>query len=283
MKKCMKSIMALMLCVIWVSCAQAQDPNDPNNQEEATVKIVLTKFDVNDTRLELGWKIRNDSDHDVWICDSANLRSTTGGYETFLDEDAYTLIIRRRFDLSDEYGMREFPLKGRYVPLRVGEELTGLCSYSIPIRPVTLFESERANAEFAGLIVMEIGFYDENLPELILRIVDVADRLGCDFRMGVVGGNIDIFDRFFSGWAVQKTFYHDNGNPLRETVEAGEEVLIPYMRKVLHGEKVLRLEINSLSIPYQGNIPLTSNRGQKAKEKQTQQVKSNDKEQTYKG
>jgi len=47
---------------------------DPNNKEIKDVAIILTNLDVNDTTLELSYKIKNNTDHDVFTVS----RSGTG-------------------------------------------------------------------------------------------------------------------------------------------------------------------------------------------------------------
>lgn len=269
-------IMALSLCVLLAGRIQAEDANDVDGQDETAVRIVLTKFDVNDQSLDLGWKIKNSSDHDIWVCDSANTRSSSG-FEVFLAKDAKTLVIRKRFYLPKERIISEFPLRSRYVPLCAGEERTEFWSRPVPIRPLTWFGPEQANAEYASRLVLEIGFYDEDLPGMILHIVEVAEKLSCDINMRVLDSNdIEIFDRFFGGFAIESAFYNDG--LLRETVEGSKSVMIPYMRQVLHGEQVLRWTVDGVSIPYEGNIPLTSHGGKRTSDQQRKQASSTDKE-----
>ena len=62
-------ILTLTLCIFFPRFAQAESGDDPNNMEEKVVTIELTKLDVNETTLELSYKIKNNTDHDVWICD----------------------------------------------------------------------------------------------------------------------------------------------------------------------------------------------------------------------
>jgi len=57
---------------------------------------------VNDTKLELSYKIKNNTDHDVWICDSVNA-GRTFNIDVYLAEDAQTLVIMKRIDVVSEF------------------------------------------------------------------------------------------------------------------------------------------------------------------------------------
>ena len=163
--------------MVQISYVQAQDPNDPNNPEQAAVKIVLTKFDVNDTRLELGWKITNNTDHNVWICDSLH-QVQPSIFEMFLDKDNRTLLIRRRFNIQliEALLWKYPPVLSRYVRLLPGQEKAESQSFSLPVQPDRISAKEYGNAEYAERLSIEIGFYDEDLPELILKIVELSVR-----------------------------------------------------------------------------------------------------------
>jgi hypothetical protein len=90
----------LMICPLLTQFLQAEDANDLDAGQESDVSIELTKFDVNDTKLEMAWKIKNNTDHDIWACES--IFGTSPKFEVFLDKDATTLLIRRRFNLPME-------------------------------------------------------------------------------------------------------------------------------------------------------------------------------------
>jgi hypothetical protein len=227
--------------------------DDPthNQTEPAGVTTVLTKFDVNDTKLELGWKIINNTDHDVWICDGLHPGDMS---EIFLDPDAKTLVIRRRFDLPMIYGVDTSKIfQSSYIRLRSGHEKVDSVSLDVPVEPQRFFGQLLGNAENAIRVALEIGFYDEDLPGMILQIVEVAEKINCDLGVSSLGIQ-KISDRFFGGWAVAKIFKYNDF--FRESVTSGgDEVRIPYMGQVLHGEQVLRLVVNDVLIPYRSNYP----------------------------
>lgn len=63
------SILILFICAFSPNRVQSQDVADPNNDFEKVPMISLTNLDVNDTNLKLSYKIKNNTDHNVWICD----------------------------------------------------------------------------------------------------------------------------------------------------------------------------------------------------------------------
>ncbi len=170
-------MLALTICVFSSSCAQAESAADPNNKEGKVATIELTKLDVNDTNLELSYKIRNNTDHNVWICDNVSVR-TTFDFEVYLSEDDQSLLIRRRLNVPTIWHW-SIPLRGRYVLLRSGQERMESMSLAVPVEPRRVFASELATSDHAGCLVLEIGFYNEDLPGMIRDILEMAEKLNC--------------------------------------------------------------------------------------------------------
>ena len=242
-------ILTLTLCVFFLKFAQAESGDDPNNVEEKVVTIELTKLDVNDTTLELGYKIKNNTDHDVWICDSVSMQLN---YEIYLAEDAQTLVIRKRLDISPGVVWAAIPV-GRYVRLRPGQEYAESLSRALPVRPALSYIAERANAESAKRLVLEIGFYDQDLPGLIRSIIEVVERLGCA-KLELEDYESDIMRHYFKGLLIKGRFggleHFDESHQ-----DLSEQFITPYTDQLL-GEQVLRIEVDGLYIPYKGNAPL---------------------------
>jgi len=256
-----KLYLVIIICTLFTPCAKAEDVNNLDVEQNSDVSIAITKFDVNDTNLELSWKITNNTDHDIWICDSLSSISSGTLYEQFLDKDAKTLLLRRRFDLPIEEGIRwEFPFhRARYGRLCSGQEKDESVSIALPVQPYTLFEGLHANAEYASRLVLQIGFYDEDLPGLILQIVDAAEKLNCSFEVSIRDFK-EICKRFFGGWSIARIFNDLNFTYFRDSVTSGgDEIIFPYMGQVLNCEQVLQIEIDDVSIPYKSNYPPLAN------------------------
>ena len=276
MRKYMKSIILIMFCMVQISYVQAQDPNDPNNPEQAAVKIVLTKFDVNDTRLELGWKITNNTDHNVWICDSLH-QVQPSIFEMFLDKDNRTLLIRRRFNIQliEALLWKYPPVLSRYVRLLPGQEKAESQSFSLPVQPDRISAKEYGNAEYAERLSIEIGFYDEDLPELILKIVELAEHFNCDLDVGLPNPNnpkdSETCRRFFGGRNIAMAFKHTLGWSSNIT-SGDDDIWMPYFGLDM-GEEILQLTVDGVSIPYRStDPPLMSQEDKEVKDEQTQQA-----------
>ena len=252
-------IVILIICTFLVKFSHAEYREYLEQEDEA--KIVLTYFEVTDANLDLSWKIINNTDHDIWTCESINRISPE--FEIFLDKDAATLVIRRQFNLpKDENNIWEHPKRGLFVRLRPGQEKVESLSLDIPVKPNPVFSALYPDSEFATRLNLEIGFFDEDLPDLILEIVEIAEKLSCD-----IGLYSPIFDLnsmeirrlFFGGVIIARAFYSDSLAYFRDSVIlGGDEIKIPHMGPagpVLSGEQILRLEIDNISIPYESRYP----------------------------
>jgi hypothetical protein len=249
------SIMVLMFCVLSVIFSKAVFGEDSADEQNSDVSLTITKFHVNNQALELGWRIMNDSDHDVWICESMSRDYPPPLFEQFLDEDAKTLVIRKRFDLP----MRWYeypPIGSRYVRLLSGEEKVEFVSVALPVRPYQMSVANKVtNAEYAERLALEIGYYDEDLPALILEIVELAEFLNCDLLVGL-GENVELGERFFGGRQIAQYYNHIIGfGPNVRSADTDGEIWIPDLGGIRMGEKVLRIEVDGVSIPYKSNYP----------------------------
>ena len=246
-------IITSIICIFSAITSNAKGSSDPNVEDNNDVKIVLTHFEITDANLDLSWKIKNDTDHDVWICDSL---LPGGGPEWFLDTDNETLLIRRKFNLLMKAFEVSRAFKGRYVRLRPEQEKEESFSLIVPIQPYSVFGHSQGNAEFAKRLALEIGFYDKDLPGLILEIVDLAEKLGCDIGLNSAifdPNDMEVHSLFFGGIIIARAFYLNSFTYFRDSIISGsDEVMIPYLggKQVLHGEQILRIEVDSVSIPY---------------------------------
>ena len=257
MKKSTSLLMVLLVSVLLARFGP-EEPEDVITPEEDTiVKVVLTKLDVNDQTIEVGLKIINNTDHDVWVC---NGYERAGGsiryFERFMGKDDKTLVLRRRYNLMLTWLEREdIPRNFRYLRLRPGEEKAESHSFTLPVTPLSVFLlSPKGNAESAQRMAIEIGFYDEDLRALILGVVDMAERMGCDdsaISAVRLSGPQSLYFRFFGGFQIARLFTTENITYFRDSVTSdGDEILMPPMDQSLNGEQVLRIEVDNLPISY---------------------------------
>ena len=251
MKRYIGLILALTLCVFSPMFAQADSGDDPNKEEKKVVTIELTKLDVNDTTLELSYKIKNNTDHDVWICDDAYANTALLDFEVYLSEDEQTLLIRRRHDVPTDMVWGAWPY-ARYVLLRSGQDRTESLSLDVPVRPCCVFAIPEAASDHARCLVLEIGFYNEDLPGMIREILEMIEKLNCARPEPSEYGTA-FFQRYFKGiWIAHQVFVGGLSGFEKYTYKEGsEEITIPYTRQNLIGEQVLRIEVNGVHIPYE--------------------------------
>jgi len=260
-----KSISLIMVLLVSVSLARYQPPEEsgdvPTAEEDAIVKLVLTKLVVDDQNFEIGWRIINNTDHDVWICDNY--------VDKFMDRDNETLVIRMRYNISNAGMLWEIPYpRFRYSRLGPGQEKVKSLSLALPVEPRATFKTSRGNAEHARHVDLEIGYYDEDLRALILEIVNVRDKLGCDWSAisfaEVPQNTWEVYHRFFGGVLIAQLFNSPTVEYFHDSVMSyGDEIIAPYFDQALYGEQVLRLEVDNVSIPYASNYPPLTNQASK--------------------
>ncbi len=258
MKLSARLLIFLIICTLSLQGVKAEDANDLNTGQDSDVAIELTKFDVNDTKLELAWKIKNNTNHDIWLCDGWVSRSNPdkSKLEIYMAKDNQTLVLMKRYNLIPS-AILERPIYCRHVRVHAGEEFTDSISITLPVSPFLYFYREVGNAEFAKRLSFEISFYDEDLLSLILHIIEVAEKIG--YVTGSLGVNdTEILVRFFGGFEIASAIKNDSFCS-QSITDGGDEIIIPYMQRALTGEKVLSIDVNSVSIPFNSNWPPLEN------------------------
>jgi hypothetical protein len=249
------ALMAGVLLVMLPQSVLGQDGGDVADQNDVdSVIIALTRLDVNDTNLELSWKIKNNTDHDVWICDDVSVMTTTD-FEVYLSEDEQSLMIRRRHDVPT---INYFPVLpyGRYVLLCSEQERTESLSLAVPVGPCRLFANGLETSVHARHLVLEIGFYNEDLPGMIRDILEMAEKLNCA-HIEIGEDTKDFFIRYFKGIWIADMFEGLSRFEEYTYKEGSEEIKVPYFRysRQNFNEQVLRIEVDGVNIPYDVNAP----------------------------
>ena len=242
MKRSIGTCVALVLGVLLTWSARARHAEGAQGQDEVEgARIVLTRFDVNDTTLDIDFQITNDADHEIWVCDDMS-----GDFEVYLAEDDQTLVLRRRLDVETDASWPEPPL-GHYTRLGPGEHSTESLSLPLPAAPKIIFFPELGQGTHARRVALEIGFYDESLPQLIRAILGEAEK----FSAHVTAGNYSIIKRYFPGVLLREFFGSvASWNDRHEDQISHGTLLLPYIHQPRLGEEVLRAEINGVHILY---------------------------------
>jgi hypothetical protein len=163
-------------------------------------------------------------------------------FETYLCEDDETLLVQRRLDVPAE-GARDQPM-GLYVRLPSGEARSEPMSLSLPVRHRRVISGggPRRPLECATRLVLEIGYYLDDLPAFVLSLLDKAEAAARADSASCPPSTADILkytggSRFF----VMRS---------EGVVDRDSEVVIPYTWQALKGERLLRLVVEGVSIPY---------------------------------
>ena len=206
--------------------------------------ITINKLDVNDSKLKLSYEIKNISELDVWICDDTGF-DIPYDFEVILSEDNQILTIRRRLDVpvSPNIALFRRP-RGKYIRLRPGEKQDEYLSVNTPLDAKYVFDLRRPkpiprSCFYVPRLAIEIGYYVGNLPEMILNMIEEADKT----YLNNVGTTPPILKTF--GGALSFNYSREG---LRNR---DQEIVIPYTHQQLKGEEVLSTVINKLNIPCQ--------------------------------
>jgi hypothetical protein len=175
----------------------------------------------------------------------------------YLSEDEQSLMIRRRLDVPTNMYFNASPV-GRYVLLRSEQERTESVSLFVPVGSRPLFANRLETSVHARHLVLEIGFYNEDLPGMIRDILEMAEKLNCtSFAIG--DDTRDFFIRYFKGIWIARMFGGLSGFERFAYKEGSEEIEITYSRysrQNFNDEQVLRIEVDGVNIPYDVNAPI---------------------------
>jgi hypothetical protein len=157
------------------------EKNVADQNDVDSVIIALTQLDVNDLildtndqtldvnvpTLELRYKIINNSDQDVWICDSVEWIEDE--FEMYLEDDDQILLIRRRLNVPSLL-IHYIRPEGWYTHLRAGKEHDKSFSINLPVHNNWIFEPrlEKQGIMDARRLIVEIGYHTKNLAKMIL-------------------------------------------------------------------------------------------------------------------
>ncbi len=232
---------ALLLCALPAIDAQAKLEADSAADATDPVTISLLERRITDKTLRVRYEIHNGSGNDIWICESIDLRSRWD-IDVYVGQDNETLFVQRRLDVP-MHGSRSQPI-GRYVRVPHGQTRTETTSFSLPVRYRSALAGRRSSRSpaHATRLVLEIGYHEGDLPSTVFRLLEEAQKsvseqpvtlpVYGEGLLGMMGGSLEF-------------------NAANESVVArSEQVEIPWTDQALPGEKVLRMTVDNLVIPY---------------------------------
>jgi len=160
-------VAAWLMCAASIACAQPSPAATPSDGGAAGVTITLLEQKRTDRALELGYQISNQSGRDIWICQTI---SPDFDFECFIPAGDHRLVVRRRQDVPDEIESYEGASAGTYVRMRPGQTRVERICLPFPVHCAPVYTRRvREHATDAASLVVEIGFYDYDLPEGRLR------------------------------------------------------------------------------------------------------------------
>jgi hypothetical protein len=176
MNRIVNALVMLLSCVLPCVRAQADWHAGRNMEKEvAGVKVRLTELGVSADALKLRYEIKNESGHDIWLCESIPHRSE---FEVYFAEDNETLTIRRRLDVHTGIGWPIRPI-GTYGCLLPGQSRIESLQFRLPVQSAqTFYGREPVGRDFvyAGKLALELGFYDSDVSNMVLEMLDKAER-----------------------------------------------------------------------------------------------------------
>jgi hypothetical protein len=226
--------------------------NGPDNSKGTAVTVELTKLEVTDVSLALSYQIRNASDHEVWVCSEVTRGRTR--FEMFLTHDKQTLLIRKRLDVPTQAIWHTPPDPGTYVRLNPGAVQPESLQIDLPATGRFRYASQSTEvlAQTVRRLVLEIGYFDENLPALLRSIRAVGDHFSDEgWKLYTARLNPGMWQTYFRGLAAYGAA--SDLDIINKDPESKGYVYINYSYQALM-EKVLRMEINGVGIPYKGKI-----------------------------
>jgi len=180
MSKCAILLLVLPLHVVQATQLQVPGYAGPRIRGATDTPIItVTNLDTSDTRLAISYEIRNTSEHEIWLCDDIGFDQPYDA-EIYVSEDNQLVTLRKRLDVPARVVWSRRP-RARYVRLCAGETWRESLSVSVPLDNYNAFEVEGfgqipRTLFHVSRLAIEIGYYDCNLPDMILRLIEEAEK-----------------------------------------------------------------------------------------------------------
>jgi len=229
-------IIAMLFCCI-LPIIQATATSTDNS---SIPTIFVTKFDISDKTLKLSYEIRNTTKQDIWICEDINVNRFTHA-EVYLDKDGQTLVVRRRLGVIQHIFTNQ--PNGLYVRLPANRNRPESLLLQLPVHLRQLFSGlgQTKDTVYAVHLLLEVGYYNEDLPAMILNVLKKAEKAtDKDADEDLAGITEHIGGLLFF-------------NELNERLnQRDEQVIVPYTWQALKGEQVVSARVDGQKIPYIG-------------------------------
>jgi hypothetical protein len=215
------TVIATLSLMAWLgSDAQSEGfaADIANGANRVTMTIVEVK--VREKALEVHFQIINGLKEDIWVCDAMDsVQWGAPDFEAVPSEDGRTFIMRKRTGLPWDV-MRDPPL-ARYVRLKAGKSLSGSLVIPLPAQSQTVVSSTRVPSGGGHIqrIMLEIGYYQEDLPAMILDAPETresseqANEEGRILRLV----HFNAINEYTRSSNMEVLFYADESDPIVES------------------------------------------------------------------
>lgn len=247
-------LMLSIVCVICVNSAYSEGtdvvcPNDP-----MAPTITVEGAELAQQEFLLRYTVKNVAEHPIWVCDGVYIepRGVEVDFEILMDYvDCNSLLISKRLEVPMGYVFSEPPdIKGRYIRLKPGQEQNYSTVLSTPVRWYGIFSGGGVDT-VANALSLEIGYYSEDLPNLIRSILLVAEKLACGDPWD---GSLEVNDLagILSGYFRGLSVLHHFDSVLEFDKRYGDVtdlMILDYGVPLLGGERFVRHTVGNLNIP----------------------------------
>lgn len=218
--------------------------------------MTLVKLEVTTTDLDLQYEITNESSHDIWICHDMQTNGKWH-FEAVLAQDGRTLIVRRRLGmLADPIfiagppGLSFARPIGSYVRLQpCGQRLQTLSlRLPVPCQRILSRAQPTENTLCLDRLLLQVGFFDGNLPIAIRHILEQAEMTGDDLwgKSGPLHS--------FCASELGILSLHQLNSLNKRLDDTTDTVLTPYAVWQFIGENLLQVTVDGLRIPYEETV-----------------------------
>lgn len=251
----MKKTLALVVLSLFIPDAtrtQTQSKAGSGGEKKAGAPTIdVIRLNISDETLKLSYQIKNDSDHDIWICEGICVGLPEHSFEVYLAEDKHTLLVRKRLDITAQSSPIAYP-SGRYVRLPAGQSRAESLLLSLPVESRFFWGAPpEPDKPYTTSLALEIGYYPGDMPGMIRGIFEEAEK-SSDTKTGVYP-TYPITIKVWLGSLLLFDYY----NSLDQYVShRGEEFVIPWTGEFRIGEQALRTTIDGLRIPYEETFDL---------------------------
>lgn len=236
-------MLTLMLALCVPSMTWPQSHSQPDSRDEGSSGVTLTvaREKQTATTLQLRCRIRNDSPQDIWICDSMD-QSEWEDVEVYIGQDNETLFVQRRLDVPMTL-FRNQPI-GRYARVPCGQTRTEVLSMTLPVRQREVLSGVRgaSPAGRATRLVLEIGYYEGNLPATVLQQLEESVKSAAEKQ-----ATVPAHETSLAGMIRGVAHFNSSNRVVRAR---DDQVIIPWTDHFPKGERVLLATVDDLTIPY---------------------------------